>query len=59
MWSGDLPGGLEVVRGPIRRSGSSRGTFPEVWKRSGDLPEGFKSGQWTHTKVRKWSGYPP
>ena len=38
MWSGGLPGSLEVVGRPSRRSGCGREAFLEVWVWSEGLP---------------------
>ena len=65
-WSGDAPGGLEVVRGPYRRSVSGWGTLPKVRKWSENPPGGPEVvggpsrrcgiGRGTLPEVRKWSG---
>ena len=52
------PAGPEVVRGPSCRSGSGRGTRPEVRKWSVDLPEGSEVVE-DPPQVQKWSGDPP
>ena len=35
-WSGDPPGGMELIGVPFRRSGSGRGILLEVWNWSLD-----------------------
>ena len=46
-WSGDPPGGSDLVGTPSRKFGSGQETLPEVWMRSETLPE-----------VWNWSGNP-
>ena len=58
MWSGDPPGGSDVVRRRSWRSESGQETLLEIQKWSDTLPEVWN---WSETipEVWNWSGYTP